>query len=549
MGTSNFPRIGAFIRDNRERIIAHWEHQARQLPTASKVEHPRLINHLPELLDLIVNLLNDPTRITDALARAPEEHALQRLDLGFDLKAVAAEYGMLRRSILQLFHEHDPDHPSLLEMASVNEVIDGAIGRAVVRYSKSQERTLQALDRITEAGLGGQPPDLLLPRLLSVLLETTEAVDSAAIYLSESGKLHMRASATRRGVPQVSVSLVYGEGLVGRIAKSKSPLEQIDGAQLGERRLRTLYGVPLMEGDELIGVAEIGSTTAPELSREDKVLLGSMAGRAAALIYQARLRESEKVERQRARESLRLVRRDLEDRERLMGILAHDLRGPLAMISLTAASLDRPDRHDAATVEAAARIADGARRMTRMINDLLDFTRSRLGRDLLLALAPTNLAKLCQRCLDEIALSHPDRQIALAVKGDCRGVWDADRISRAIDNLLGNAVKYSSPDSPIQVRLKRQDEDVHLEVSNEGPPIPPEIQAKIFEPHLSGDAAGDSGGLGLGLFIVRQVVLAHEGTVDARSDENGVTFHVRLPVHPPEPDKRQRLRAHQSRDP
>lgn len=531
------PAMGDFIRSHRDQIIAHWELRARQLPHARPLGRLSLLDHIPELLDLMVELVEKGADV-DTLKGLPEEHALQRLDIGFDLESVASEYGMLRRSILELFDEKEPKRVRLREISKLNHVIDTAITRAVVRYAEMKERTLLALDLITEAGLGGKPLSVLLPRLLSVLLDTVESLDSAAIYLREGDTLRVHACRTRRNVPTVSATFAMGESLVGMIAEKKEALEQRASKHVRERGLRTLFGVPLMEGAEVIGVVEVGSVSAPEFSHEDKALFRTMGSRAATLIYQARLRESEHTERERAKASLLLVSRNLEDRERLMGILAHDIRNPLTVISLTAERLQEKARLDEVTTQAAARIAEGARRMTRMVADLLDFTRRRMGRSIRLKLAPTDLAAVCERARLEIAMSHPDRQITLDASDDCNGVWDSDRVTRAIENLLGNALQYSPDDTPVRMRLRRQGDEMLLEITNQGAPLPAETQARLFEPYLSGELQGDSGGLGLGLFIVRQVVLAHEGTVGVHSNDDGITFAVRLPCHPGKDDAR-----------
>lgn len=533
MATAPAPRIGEFIRTHRSEIISDWERRARELPHARQLGRLRLIDHMPNLLDVMANLVDTGHFDLRSLKHVPETHAMQRLNIGFDLESVANEYGMLRRSIIELFDHHSPGHLRVSEVSCLNEAIDASIVRAVISYSAAQERTLVALDRITEAGRGGKPLAELLPALLKVLLETTSAVDSAAIYLREGDTLRVHAAFSREDLRKVSASLAMGEGFAGVIAAEKKARELNGGAEARKRGLETIFGVPLLEGDELVGVAEIGSAHAPALSREDKILFRSMASRAASLLFQSRLRESEKLERRRAEESLRLVRRDLEDRERLIGILAHDLRNPLNTISVIAGAVLRNEDQHAMTARAAGRVAEAAGRMGRMISDLLDFTRGRLGRKVQLTRSPTDLARLCERTREELALRHPKRVITLEVAGDCEGLWDPVRLSQVVGNLLGNALQYSPPGSPVDLRLSGEGAQVLLEVVNQSSHLTAEAKSRLFEPGRPATDGQDSGGLGLGLYIVRQIVTAHGGTVGVDSDERGVTFAVHLPRQPP----------------
>ncbi|WP_437573836.1 ATP-binding protein [Sorangium sp. So ce887] len=228
------------------------------------------------------------------------------------------------------------------------------------------------------------------------------------------------------------------------------------------------------------------------------------------------------------------LRKDAEFRDRIMAILGHDLRDPLSTIHFVASLLQKREDMPEGVSKMLARLTRGADRMTRLINDLLDLTRSRAARGIPINPKPTNLHDLCRQVLNELELLHPERAIVYSRHGDGRGVWDADRLTQVLSNLLSNAIHYSPPGTPVHLALDGQEERVMLAVNNQGTPISPELLPRIFEPFRRGarevEAQGASGGLGLGLFIARKLVVAHGGTIGVTSDlEHGTTFTVALP--------------------
>jgi signal transduction histidine kinase len=220
--------------------------------------------------------------------------------------------------------------------------------------------------------------------------------------------------------------------------------------------------------------------------------------------------------------------------EQFIGILGHDLRNPLQAISGSVQLLQRRERLEHEQ-RALRRIAGASARMERMITDLLDFTRSRLGGGIPLVPERVCLPELARQIAEELEVAHAGPKVALDSCPDGCGVWDRDRIAQVIQNVLSNALQYGSPDAPVRVTLRDEPDHVRLEVHNHGPAIPPEVLARLFEPFRRGSSSANrTKGLGLGLYIARQVVLAHGGTVDVRSsDGDGTTFTVRLPREPP----------------
>lgn len=219
-----------------------------------------------------------------------------------------------------------------------------------------------------------------------------------------------------------------------------------------------------------------------------------------------------------------------ELRERFMAILGHDLRVPLTAVTLTASALlQRSDLLDDATRKAARRIATSADRMATMIRDLLDYTRSRAG-GLRITSKPVDLHHLAREMVEEIQASNPGRAVHLRVEGDSSGVWDPERLEQAITNLLANALRYGAEATPVEVRIDGSgDEQVKLEVCNQGPPIPESTLPHLFEAFRRGECEPSRGGLGLGLYIVQEIVSAHGGSISARSGAEGTCFSMTLP--------------------
>ena len=210
--------------------------------------------------------------------------------------------------------------------------------------------------------------------------------------------------------------------------------------------------------------------------------------------------------------------------------LGHDLRNPLSAI-VTAAGLLTRRAADERTAGTAQRISGSAQRMARMIEQLLDFARARTGGGIPISRREVDLAEVCRRIIAETQLTAAGRSIALRGDAELRGWWDGDRLAQVVSNLLVNALRHGSERGTVTVALDRmEDGRARLAVANEGA-IPAETLPVIFDPFRSGQRSSHgSGGLGLGLYIVQQVVRAHGGEVlVSSSPEQGTRFTVLLP--------------------
>jgi PAS domain S-box-containing protein len=652
------------------------------------------------------------------------------------------------------------------EAERADRAIDDVILRSVERFARARERTLAALDRVSSAALGTGDLATFLPRLLNVILETTEAADSAYVLLREGDVLRVRAAEGVEAARSAGFAVHVGEGFAGTVAQRREPLLVRDAGSdpfvlnpaIRGQPVHAMYGVPLLHDDQVVGVAKMASRSAYDFSDDDKQLFRVMAQRATSLIVQAQLvqgrhrlmdalehadafllldrdfrilqvnhtqevlsrtrredtvgrvfwdvwpdtagpdspywreyqrcmrervpvefearyapldlwtsasafptpdggiavflrdvsaRKRAEVERDRTLALLRtsearlrrivesnivgvifwrlsgeiayandrfleiigrdhaaLARGEIDWRrltppewaqsdaaqverlrregahplyekeylhrdgrrvpvlvasaafpddpehgvsfvlditaekrrsefeQQLVGIVSHDLRSPLNAILLGASSLLMREELDARTVKAVNRIRSSAERATRMVQDLLDFTRARVGQGIPVTPGPMDLHVLARHVVDEVQVTYPDRTIELMRMGRADGEWDADRLAQAMTNLLVNALKYSPRESAVTVRTRDAGPEVAFEVHNEGEPIPPDARERLFEPYrrLDDGAGGGRESLGLGLYITREIVRAHGGTVEVDSaPERGTTFTVRLP--------------------
>jgi signal transduction histidine kinase len=212
--------------------------------------------------------------------------------------------------------------------------------------------------------------------------------------------------------------------------------------------------------------------------------------------------------------------------ELFVAVLGHDLRNPLsAVVAGSALALRRVD--DPQTRAQLERVLRSGRRMSRMVDQLLDVTRVRLGRGLALARAPMDLCELVHQSVAEMEPVGPADRFEVRVEGECLGEWDRDRLAQVLSNLLANAAQHSLPGSPITVTVGGSESEATVAVHNTGTPIAPDMLPHLFDAFAGGSA---STGLGLGLYIAREIVVAHGGRIDVESSaERGTVFTITLP--------------------
>jgi sigma-B regulation protein RsbU (phosphoserine phosphatase) len=252
----------------------------------------------------------------------------------------------------------------------------------------------------------------------------------------------------------------------------------------------------------------------------------------------ARREAEETARRLSVEQAARAVAEKAETYQRnLLAIVAHDLRNCLSVV-LTSGEMIRVHVDDAEKVRRrATQVVNSAGRMRQIIHGIIDYTYAQRAEGLPISVSDgADFHDVCQRVLQEFHVLYPTRTIVYEADGSSHGEWDEGRLAQVVQNLLGNALKFSPPDSPVTLRWSRlgddSEGDLVMTVHNEGTPIPADFLSHVFEPFRSGGQdRSAAGGMGLGLFIVREIVRAHGGEVRATSDaKTGTTFSVRLPA-------------------
>ncbi|MBY6067743.1 PAS domain-containing sensor histidine kinase [Leisingera aquaemixtae] len=216
-------------------------------------------------------------------------------------------------------------------------------------------------------------------------------------------------------------------------------------------------------------------------------------------------------------------------REQFIAVLGHDLRNPLSAVGAALRLLEN-EPQSAKALEILALGRQSVTRMSALINDILDFARSRLGDGIEIARSrEAPLLPVLQQTVEEIRLANPDTPLqedySFADPLDC----DPSRIAQLVSNLLANAVTHGTPGKPVQVSARDESGEFVLSVANEGTPIPPDTVALLFEPFTRAETRESQNGLGLGLFIAQQIAKGHGGLLSVQSDERLTVFSLRVP--------------------
>lgn len=238
----------------------------------------------------------------------------------------------------------------------------------------------------------------------------------------------------------------------------------------------------------------------------------------------------------RDRDALEEERRMGRMRENFIAILGHDLRTPLTSIVAGAEILlmrENPPE-DRQLLE---QMRESAERISRMVNDLVDFARGRLANGI-----PINpeivdsVEEVARQIVSEIESAVPGRAIRLSCSGGGPAHLDRSRLAQLMSNLVSNAVEHGEDSEPVDVVIDGTPDQIRFAVTNRGEPISPDVAPQLFQPFYRASARKRKTGLGLGLFIASQIARAHGGTISFTStSESGTTFEVRIPRALPAP--------------
>jgi signal transduction histidine kinase len=228
-------------------------------------------------------------------------------------------------------------------------------------------------------------------------------------------------------------------------------------------------------------------------------------------------------------ESIALFTEEMDQmRNVFLGVLGHDLRGPLNAILLTSQLISKMAQDPKISAPLGTLIRSG-RRMAALLDTLLEFNRSMLGSGMVVQREPVDLTAECAAELEVLKAALPAAQLVLSCRGDLRGNFDASRVREALANLVSNAAAYGK-DAPIEIDVVDLGQIVSIKVTNDGPGIATAEIPHLFEPLRRGtQSQAQRTNLGLGLFIVEQIAVAHGGTIGCVSQPGETVFELKLP--------------------
>lgn len=355
---------------------------------------------------------------------------------------------------------------------------------------------------------------------------------------------------TRQQIDSILQVVVGDDGVLvqdfsGRIAYANGPAATLLGVATPEQLLR-------MPRDQLLATLVIrdeeGNDHSGELPGTSVLQGGGTSERTLQFISAARGERWLKVRTSAMRDDQGLIvssvtvlrdvtdaRRTADFRENLLGIASHDLRGPLSAIAMGAAGIARrSETLDPVVAKLVLLIQSSADKAVRMVHDLLDLAQARLGGGIPVSPREIDAGALLASIVDELSAIHPERDIVFRSTPVRTVHWDPDRIGQVIANLVANAVTYGDADRPVTVGLLEVGEQAAITVHNHGEEIGAQQIERMFQPFVRGSEVGrHQRSVGLGLYIVREIVAAHGGTVSAASTrEAGTRFTVLLPRTP-----------------
>lgn len=254
----------------------------------------------------------------------------------------------------------------------------------------------------------------------------------------------------------------------------------------------------------------------------------------AATAYEM-IRFNEAIDQALAESIVTYSARADQTRDLFLAILGHDLRAPLATVALSKELLSRPKLEPAQIAQIASRIGRSALAMNGLVDDLLGYTRTQLGGGMPVTRQPVNIKDICQSAIEDAHATHPDSRFELRASGELTGAFDSARLNQLFTNLLVNAAQYGTTEAPIIIEALGDTEAITINVTNYGTAIPEASLQTIFKPliQLSTEQETErrsSTSLGLGLFVAREIAVAHGGTISVTSsDVDGTVFTVFLP--------------------
>lgn len=322
-------------------------------------------------------------------------------------------------------------------------------------------------------------------------------------------------------------------------------METVESDQ--QKKAKSIAEVSRVSGGESAAAThgslrQISGFTLPQVTAEFRTMRASVlrlwmnqSTRASKANTEEILRFNEAIDQALQESAIRYSDQSNRTRDTFLAVLGHDLRSPLATMTMAGAFLVRPTIDQANTLQIGARIARSAATMTTMVNDLLEYARTQLGGTIPIRPALADIVEICRSAVDDASAAHPDCVFQLEAAGECIGDYDSARLAQVFSNLLNNAAQYKGEKHPVTISASGNVDATIVQVKNYGPEIPQALLAAIFDPLVQLSVVSEQKGpsstsMGLGLFIAREITTSHGGTIEVESSaESGTIFTVRLP--------------------
>ena len=472
--------LARFVRTELAVILAAWQQRLERLPpspTSLAARGEQVVEWLACALE--------------ARARGDEPTDELPVDNGFGAARAIAELALLAESIARV----QPQPVVERALDGLHAVIDRAIAYSLAHDSDEQARLRKRLRLATSVTLAGSwevdrisgevGADARSRELLGMPAEDAATVESLTSQLQAADRDRVRV------------------GIAQALATGQLFMEECEAPQ------------PDASGPRWLAIAADMHPAPPETPTRVLGIVHDITDRKRTEAAHARIVDE--------------LSRAVHISEMFIGILSHDLRNPLSAV-LAGAQVLALQPLDEKSTRVLSRVVSSSDRMGRMIDQLLDFTRARIGQGIPLRRDAGDLALIAHDAIEEGKASSPGADLRLTVHGDSTGEWDRDRVAQILSNLVGNALQHGDPSRPIDLTIDGADPDlVTLSIENIGV-VPTDLLPILFNPFRGTlQKRGKSRGLGLGLYVARQIALAHGGELEVSCTAIATTFRLRLP--------------------
>lgn len=363
---------------------------------------------------------------------------------------------------------------------------------------------------------------------LDEILQEWEAFAATIVPLKEATRLELRDHAAAV-LKVIATDLATAQAEKARDAKAKGfgPILELDTAAETHAEARMSSG---LNGDQVMAEFRALRASVIRLWAQAAPITGPEE-------IEDMVRFNEAIDQAQSESMVRYSKLLRDAQSMFLAILGHDVRSPLGAVSMGAQVLLHDQTLPSKVLKVGLRIFNSSKRVDEIVRDLLDFSTSHLGDGIPVDPYTVDLGAVCASVVEEACTFHPDRVIELSAAGDLTGTFDGARLAQAFANLIANALQHGFPGSPIHVTITGHETAVQFDVQNDGAVIPEGKLRALFDPVKSfairppsERTASRVQNLGLGLYVVKEIVRAHKGEISVTSTvETGVKFSVSLP--------------------